>query len=126
DLAYLFRKVVHPLFNEFFVQPNIHKKATDQKAVDAVLSGVVPEIFGYLDRIVGQIVGENYLVNSAFSIADISIVSNLITYQYIGFDLYRQQYPNLASYFDRVIQHPAMSEALRRERPVAESVGLKL
>jgi len=79
----LFREVVHPLFHEVFVHPKIHNIPTDQDKVNAVLSKAVPEMFGYLDGIAKQ----DYLVASSFSIADISIVSNLVTYQYIGFDL---------------------------------------
>jgi glutathione S-transferase len=47
---------------------------TDQNKVDAVLTKAVPEMFGYLDAIAKQ----DYLVGSSFSIADISIVSNLV------------------------------------------------
>ena len=117
----LFREVVRPLFHEVFVHPKIHNIATDQGKIDAVLSKAVPEIFGYLDAIsTGQ-----YLVGSSISIADISVVSNLITYQYIGFDLYRDRFPHLAALFDRVIREPAMSHALEREQAVVDSMALR-
>jgi glutathione S-transferase len=117
----VFREVVHPLFQEVFVHPKIRGIATDQARIDAVLTQAVPEIFGYLDTIAGQ----NYLVASSFSIADISVVSNLITYQYIGFDPYRERFRHLAALFDRTMQHPAMREAVRREQPVVDAMGLR-
>lgn len=116
----LFREVVHPLFQETFVFPRIQKVATNQKRIDSVLTGPVREMFGYLnDAIRGD-----YLVGDHASVADFAVVSNLVTYQYIGFDLYRERFGRLAALFDRVLRHPAMVEALRREQPVVDSMGL--
>lgn len=117
----VFREVVHPLFHEVFVHPKVRHIPTDHERIDTVLKQAVPKIFGYLDRIAG----EEYLVDSSFSIADISIASNLVTYQYIGFDLYRDQFPRLAAWFDRTIRQPALLAALRREQPVVDSMGLR-
>jgi glutathione S-transferase len=116
----LFREVVHPLFHETFVHPKIHQVATNQQRVDAVLGTAVPEMFGYLDA---AIHGE-YLTGDQVTVADFAVASNLITYQYIGFDLYRARFGRLAALFDRVVQHPAMIEAMRREQPAADSMGL--
>ncbi len=94
----LFREVVHPLFHETFVFPRIHKVATNQKRIDEVLAGPVPEMFGYLD----DAIRGDYLVGDRAGVADFAVVSNLITYQYIGFDLYRKRFGRLAALFDRV------------------------
>jgi glutathione S-transferase len=67
----------------------------------------------------------DYLAGDRAGVADFAVVSNLITYQYIGFDLYRERFRRLAAFFDRVLRHPAMTEALRREQPVVDSMGLK-
>jgi glutathione S-transferase len=117
----LFRDVVHPLFQEAFVFPNINKVPTNERRVAQVLNDVVPAMFGYLDD---ALRGE-YLCGNSATIADFSVASNLITYQYIGFDLYRARFKNLAAMFDRVVRHPAMAEALRREQPVVDSMALK-
>jgi len=116
----VFREVVHPLFHEVFVHPKIRNMPTDQDKISTVLSQCVPALFSYLDGIAKQ----GYLVASSFSIADISIASNLITYQYVGFDLDRDKFPRLAAWFDRIIHQPAMQEALRREQAFAEPMGL--
>lgn len=118
----LFQQVVHPLFFEVFVNPKVRHVPTDPARVQAVLDQAVPECFGYLD---GCMEGADHLAGPALSIADIAVVSNLVTYQYIGFDLYRSRYPRLAGLFDRVVRHPALQEALRRERPVVDSMGLR-
>jgi len=117
----MFRDVVHPLFQETFVFPRIKKVATNQQRVDQVLAGPVPEMFGYLDAVLC----DNYLAGDRAGVADFAVVSNLITYQYIGFDLYRERFRRLAAFYDRVLRHPAMTEALRREQPVVDSMGLK-
>ena len=117
----MFRDVVHPLFQETFVFPRIKKVATNQQRVDQVLAGPVPEMFGYLDAVLR----DNYLAGDRAGVADFAVVSNLITYQYIGFDLYRERFRRLAAFCDRVLRHPAMTEALRREQPVVDSMGLK-
>jgi glutathione S-transferase len=117
----LFRDVVHPLFQETFVFPRIQQLATNQKRIDKVLTDTVPDMFGFLD---GAIRGD-YLVGNRATVADFAVVSNLITYRYIGFDLYRERFARLAALFDRVLCHPAMAEALRREQPVVDSMGLK-
>lgn len=117
----LFRDVVHPLFQETFVFPKIHKVATNPERVGKVLDETVPAMFGHLD----ETLRGDYLCGNSATVADFAVASNLVTYQYIGFDLYRSRFRNLAALFDRVLRHPAMAEALRREQPVVDSMGLK-
>src|SRR5688572_12937614 len=117
----LFSEVVRPLFHEVFVHPKVRDIPTDQSKIDAVLTKALPESFGYLERMAG----EGFLAGESMSVADIAVVSNLVTYQYIGFDLYRARFPRLAALFDRVVGQPAMREALRREQGVVESMGLR-
>jgi glutathione S-transferase len=117
----LFSQVVRPLFHEVFVHPKVQNVPTDQSKIDAVLDQVIPEVFGYLDR---EAEG-GFLAGGALSVADIAVASNLVTYQYIGFDLYRGRFPRLAALFDRVLEQPAMREALKREKGVVDSMGLR-
>jgi glutathione S-transferase len=117
----LFRDVVHPLFHETVVNPKMRNVPTNQGKVDEVLGRAVPETFGYLDSIAGK----DFLVGKTMSIADIAVASNLTTYQYIGFDLYPVRFPRLAALYDRIVRHLTMREALRREKPVVTSMGLR-
>jgi len=116
----LFRDVVHPLFQETFVFPRIQQVATNQKRIDKVLGETVPEMFGFLDAAIHG----DYLVGDRATVADFAVVSNLITYRYIGFDLYRERFPRLATLFDRIVSHGAVAEALHREQPVVDSMAL--
>ena len=117
----LFSDVVRPLFHEVFVHPKVQNVPTDPGKIEAVLAQAVPETFGHLDRVAGEI----FFIGKTLSMADIAVASNLVTYQYIGFDLYRGRFPRLAALFDRVLEQPAMREALRREKSVVDSMGLR-
>ena len=117
----VFSSVVRPLFHEVFVHPQLRNIATDQSKIDAVLNNAMPETFGYLD---GASRGE-FLADGAMSMADIAVVSNLVTFQYIGFDLDRVRFPRLAALFERVVRQPAVREALRREETAVDAMGLR-
>lgn len=117
----LFGEVVRPLFHETVVQPKMRNIPTDQVKIDAVLAQAVPAIFGFLERIAGS----GFLVGEAMSIADVAVASNLTTYRYLGFDLDRARYPRLVALYERIIREPAMLEALRREKPMVASMGLR-
>jgi glutathione S-transferase len=116
----LFSEVVRPLFHETVVHPKIRSIATNAVAIEAVLRVAVPEMFGHLDAALRG----DYLAGDALSIADIAVASNLVTYRYLGFDLYRDRFPRLAAHFERVLQVPAMREALKREQPFVDSMNL--
>jgi len=117
----MFRGVVHPLFHEVFVHPKVRNIPTNAARIDEVLATAVPEVFGYLDRMAR---GE-FLAGPSLSVADIAVASNLVTFQYIGFELDRQRFPRLAEHFERVCAAPAFAEALRRERGVVDSMQLR-
>ncbi len=117
----VFRHVVHPLFAQIVVGPNIRNVPTDKSVVDDVLTNVVPKILLYLD---GQITGK-FLVGDAMTLADIAIVSNFIVYQYLGFAIDAAKYPKFARYVREITATPAFQRALMDERPFVDQMGLK-
>ena len=116
----LFSEVVRPLFHETIVHPRIRNLPSDPQRIQDVLTRVVPEQFGYLD---GQLRGD-WLVGDSPTVADFALASNLITYRYLGFDLYDERFPRLAAHFGRTLQLPALRAALERERPAVDSMNL--
>jgi glutathione S-transferase len=116
----LFRHVVHPLFREVFVQAKVNGVPTDGRAIDAVLSGALPEALGYLD---GALTGP-WLVGEAPSMADVAVVSNLVTMQYIGFALDGARHPRLEALFQRTVALAAFRQALQGERDAVKAMGL--
>jgi glutathione S-transferase len=117
----IFRHVVHPLFVQTVVGPNIRNVPTDKAMVDDVLTNVLPKILGYLDR---QIMGK-FLVGNAMTLADIAIVSNFIVYQYLGFEIDAARYPKLAGYLREITATEAFQRALHDERPFVDQMGLR-
>ena len=116
----LFLDVVHPLFFETFVGPNVYKREPDRAAVDRICNEAIPQIFSYLDGAVGN----GFVAGDTLSVADIAIASNLVTYQYLGFPLDRIRFPELAAYFERLARCPPILQALRKEQSTAESMRL--
>jgi glutathione S-transferase len=118
--GWVFRSLIHGLFFQKIINPVILKGTTNQSVIDNILETVQPKIFQYLEsRIEG-----NFLVGSALSLADIGIASNLINYQYLGFDIDRAKYPKLARYAEGIVGLDCFKHALAREAPFAEQMGL--
>jgi glutathione S-transferase len=116
----LYRYVVHPLFAQTVVGPNIHNVPTDKAVVDDIIGNVQPKIFGYLNS---QITGK-YLVGDSLTLADIAIASNFVVYQYLGFKIDAGQYPRLAKYIRGILATAAFQRALADEKPFVDQMGL--
>jgi len=118
--GWIFRTFSRGLFFQRIISPQIYRAATDQVLIDELLAQQRPKIFGYLEsRIDGK-----FLAGPALSLADISIVSNLINYQYLGFTIDPGQYPKLARYTADILALEPLREALKRETPFAGQLGL--
>ena len=116
----IFRHVVHPLFVQTIVNPNINKVPGDKAVIDNVLDKVQPKILGYLDA---EIDGK-YLVGNTLTLADIAIVSNFIVYQYMGYRIDAARYPRLARYLKEIAATDALAKALDAEKPFVANMRL--
>jgi glutathione S-transferase len=117
----IFRHLVHPLFHQKVVGPNIRKEPTNQKVIDDVLNNVQPKIFAYLES---QLDGKKYLVGDTMTLADIAIVSNFIVYQYLGCRVDAARYPKLSKYLRAMAAEEVFQRALADEKPFVEQMGL--
>lgn len=116
----VFREVIHGLFFQQVIRPGILQQPTDKAVIADILEQAAPKVLGYLES---QINGE-HLVDGAFSIADVAVVSNLINFHYLGHALDPALFPKLGRYFRQQIRRPAFRQALEAERPFADSMGL--
>jgi glutathione S-transferase len=116
----MFRGVIHPIFHNQVVNPNIRKIAPDTAAIDAALNKAAPEAFGYLEGLSPEV----FLAGGKLSIADLAVVSNLILFHYLGHRLDAARYPKLQAYFGRHIGSAVLQSALKDEAPFAQQMGL--
>jgi glutathione S-transferase len=115
----LFRKVVHPIFHNQVVNPNIRKLPVDQAAIDVAVNESAPEAFGYLESLSPA----KFLVGGKLTIADLAVVSNLIVFHYLGRRI-EPRFPKLGAYFQRHIESQTLSAMLAEEKPFADQMGL--
>lgn len=117
----VFSNVVHPLFFETFVNPNVNKIPIDKAKVDHVLNNAMPEMFGYLESQLGE---HGFLVGAQPTVPDWHLASALTTMQYLGFALDAQRFARLGALYQRTIRTAAMRQALRDEQPAVKGMGL--
>jgi glutathione S-transferase len=118
--AALFRALVHPVFHNEVVAPKIRKVAPDTTALDHALTRSGPEAFAYLESLSPG----SFLVGDTLSIADLAVVSNLITFQYLGRRIDAARYPRLAAWFKRHMDSALMQSVLAAEKPAVDQMGL--
>lgn len=116
----IFREVIHGLFFQKIIRPNILKQQSDPTIIEGILSGALPKVFGYLEGALAR----EYLAGGRFSIADIATMSNLINFHYLGYQLDSRRFPRLAAYFKRQLQQSSIKTALLAEQEVAGRMGL--
>jgi glutathione S-transferase len=116
----IFRHMVHPLFHQTIVNPNIKKVPGDRAVIDSVFADVQPKIFSYLNS---QVDGK-FLAGGDLTLADIAVVSNFIVYQYMGYKIDTAKYPKLARYLKEIAASDIFRKALDAEKPFVASMGL--
>jgi glutathione S-transferase len=116
----VFRDLVHGLFFQKVIRPNILKQETDKAAVAAIESQALPRILGYLE---GAGAARD-LADDRLGIGEIAVTSNLVNFHYLGYALDARRYPKLAAFFKRQTALPAMAACLAAEQPVAAQMGL--
>jgi glutathione S-transferase len=117
--AQLFRGVIHPLFHNQIVGPKIRNVPGNQSVVDQARNKAAPEAFFYLESL--DLNG--FLVGDSLTIADITVVSNLILFHYLGYRI-EPRFPKLNAYFRHHIEAPMLGATLAEERPFVDQMGL--
>ena len=116
----MFGRIIHPVFHNQVVNPNIRKVPSDNAAIDKALTQVAPEAFSYLEGLSP----ETFLVGGKLSIADIAVVSNLILFHYLGYRVDPRHFPKLAAFFRKHVESPSLRSVLAAEKPFVDQMGL--
>lgn len=99
-----------------YITSEVHKgfsplfNPTATEDMKAAAKAAVERRLAWVDS---QLVGRDYLLGSAFSVADAYLFTVANWGQYVGIDV--AQWPTLAAYLQRVAARPAVQAALRAE-----------
>lgn len=119
--ATFFRNVLHSLFHQKVLRPRLEQQPTDENEVARLLTEEQPPIFDYIEGLCGG----HFLVGDRLSIADITLVTNLITYCYLGYRGELDAYPKLSAWYDRMLALPAVRDVLKGERSTVAEMSLQ-
>ena len=103
----LFGKLVVP-FVERVLKPNMMGKPTDEAAVAKALDRDLPPLFDHLES---EIDGP-FLVDDAFSIADISIATGFYNFGLAKAEIDAGRWPRLAAYVKAILARPSFETAM--------------
>jgi len=107
------------LFHEVIGKGVFQGLDVDHEKVDTINANL-PEKLDYLES---QLTTP-YFMGDEFTVADIALVSNLINYQYVGFTLDAESYPNLVRHYNNVVTRPKVRKTLDEEIEAARNMGL--
>jgi glutathione S-transferase len=100
------------VFFQRVISAKLMKGAADERIVASGLAEV-PTYLSYLERELGT--GE-YLVAGTFTLADISVMSQLVNLAHAGVTIDPQQYPALARWFARLTERPTVAPLIAQDR----------
>jgi glutathione S-transferase len=101
------------IFFPRFIGPMIFQKSCDEAAVQKAIAEDLPPVLDYLE---GQVRGAEPLVGKNFSIADITIGSDLVNFTLCGLKVDAVRWPKLARYADFVLKRPSIQKLLDKEK----------
>src|SRR6266516_3829279 len=105
------------IFRERVIAPSMMGRPTDDALVQKALDEGVPPLFDYLES---QVKDGEFRCGS-FSIADIGICTQLLSYRYSGYEPDPKRWPKFAAYAERVFARPSFQERLREEAGFARA-----
>jgi glutathione S-transferase len=111
--------VLRGLLMQRVFAPKFLGKAPDEALIHASLTQMIPARLEYLEK---SLTGDWFVANT-FSVADITVASILMNFQFAGEVLDAASYPKLARFMRRALSRPSFRKALQAEIPAAESVG---
>ena len=105
------REVTLPFFSERVVKPVFQGKPGDDAAL-AAAAAPRDEAFGYLERELG---GRPFAVGEAFTVADLAIGAQLVTYIQGAGPLDPGRWPGLAAWLRKLLDRPHFAAVLAEE-----------
>jgi glutathione S-transferase len=106
------------VFSQRTLRP-MYGKTTDEAAVQDALNDKMPALFDYLTSQLGK---QSYFVDDKFSLADVAITSQMVNFMHGRETINQKLWPDLAAYFDRMMQLPTWQSLVQREQATLEKI----
>jgi len=107
------------IFFQRVINAKLMKNTPDERLVAGALAEI-PIYFGYLES---QLGGNDYLVAGRFTLADISVLSQLVNLNHAGVTIDVATYPALARWFARVTERPTVTALIDQDRAFLAKVA---
>lgn len=104
------------VFQERFLAPRYFGRAPDETRVGTATGEILPPLFDYLERALGD---ADWLVGGRFSVADLAVGSQLANLFHAGVEVDASRWPALAAWAERTHARPSFKALLEEERPRA-------
>jgi glutathione S-transferase len=101
------------IFFARIVGPRFMNQPADEAAIQKAIDEDLPPLFDYVES---QLDERSTLAGGAFSIADVSVVSQLVNLSYAGVPVDRARWPKLAGLFAATTARPSFVARLEEER----------
>lgn len=95
------------------IAPRFLNQKTDDALVEKAVREELPPLFDYLES---QLADGRALVGGRFSIADVSVASQLVNLRYAGVEVDRARWPKLAGLFATTVARPSFAKCLEQDR----------
>jgi len=100
------------VFFQRVINAKLMKNAPDERIVASGLAEV-PTYFAYLE---GELGGRDYLVADRFTLADVSVMSQLVNLGHAGVTVDAAAYPALARWYARISERPTVAPLIAQDR----------
>jgi glutathione S-transferase len=93
------------------------KQQPDEAVCAATMADKLPPLFDYLEKELGD---RPYFVGDAFTIADVTVGTMLVTFDHAGETVDAKRWPRLAAYGKRMHDRPSFKSFIEKERPLVQ------
>jgi glutathione S-transferase len=107
------------IFFQRVINAKLMKNAPDERIIAGALAEI-PTYFAYLES---QLDGNEYLVAGRFTLADISVLCQLVNLGHAGVGIDATTYPTLSRWFTRVTDRPTVTPLIEQDRSFLAKVA---
>jgi glutathione S-transferase len=100
------------IFFQRVINARLMKKPPDERIVAQGLAAI-PTFFGYLEKELGA---NPYLVANTFTLADVSVASQLVNLRHASVEVDGGTFPALARWFGRIIARPSLAALIEQDQ----------